>query len=396
MKYSLKYIIAFFAFNFLLATFNSVNAQTTLTEADRQAIVQQVKKEVLDSLNSKTPISIRQITDALTISGYLETYYCYDFANPANHIRQPFVYSYNRHNEFNLNLGYIKLAYASENVRANLALMAGTYSNDNLAAEPAVLKNIFEANAGFKVSKKHNLWIDAGIFASHIGFESAIGKDCWNLTRSILADNSPYYETGLKISYTTDNGKWFVSGLILNGWQRIYRPDGNNFPAFGHQLTFKPNSKITLNSSSFIGSNTPYSIRQIRYFHNFYGQFQLHEKFGMIVGFDIGAQQTAKNSSSYNTWYSPILILKVSPTDKFSIAARGEYYSDANGVIISTGTPNNFQTFGYSLNFDYLIHNNVLWRIEGRGFSSRDKIFTLNDKPNNNNYFLTTSIAISL
>jgi hypothetical protein len=77
-------------------------------------------------------------------------------------------------------------------------------------------------------------------FASHIGFESAIGKDCWNLTRSILADNSPYYESGAKLSYTSKNEKWFISGLILNGWQRIQRVEGNNLPAFGHQLTFKP------------------------------------------------------------------------------------------------------------------------------------------------------------
>lgn len=395
MKSIIKSIALLAIFNILFSIFNSLHAQTTLSEADRQAIIQQVKQEVLDSLKNEPPKPVGQISKALTISGYLETYYSYDFANPSNHIRQPFVYSYNRHNEFNLNLGYIKLAYATDNVRANIALMAGTYSNDNLSAEPGVLKNVYEANTGFKISKKKNLWIDAGIFASHIGFESAHAPSCWNLTRSILADNSPYYESGAKISYTSDNEKWFVSGLILNGWQRIYRRDGNNFPAFGHQLTFKPTDKITLNSSSFIGSDMPDSTRQVRYFHNLYGQFRLHQKFGMIVGFDFGAQQTAKNSSTYNTWYSPIIILKISPTDKFSIAARGEYYSDANGVIIATGTPNNFQTFGYSLNLDYLIHGNVLWRIEGRGFSSKDKIFMLNDKANNNNYFLTTSLAVS-
>jgi hypothetical protein len=38
---------------------------------------------------------------------------------------------------------------------------------------------------------------------SHIGFESAIGKDCATLTRSILADNSPYYEAGVKIDITS-------------------------------------------------------------------------------------------------------------------------------------------------------------------------------------------------
>jgi len=164
-----------------------------------------------------------------------------------------------------------------------------------------VLKNILEANAGVKIFKKKNLWIDAGVFSSHIGFESAIGKDCWNLTRSILADNSPYFETGAKISYTTDDGKWFISGLLLNGWQRIQRVDGNNTPAFGHQLTYKPNAKITLNSSSFIGNDKPDSVRQMRFFHNFYGIFQLTDKLALTNGFNIGAEQKTKGSSKYNT-----------------------------------------------------------------------------------------------
>ncbi|HMT28141.1 MAG TPA: outer membrane beta-barrel protein, partial [Bacteroidia bacterium] len=126
----------------------------------------------------------------LVITGYAEVYYGYDFNEPSDHNRSPFIYSHNRHNEFNLNLGFIKAAYASEKVRANVALATGTYMNANYSAEPGVLKNIYEANAGIKLSKKKNLWVDAGIFGSHIGFESAISKDCWSLTRSILADNS--------------------------------------------------------------------------------------------------------------------------------------------------------------------------------------------------------------
>jgi hypothetical protein len=331
----------------------------------------------------------------LTISGYIETYYAYDFGNPSDHNRPSFIYSHNRHNEVNLNLGFVKAAYATDKVRANLSLMTGTYANANLAAEPGIFKNILEANAGVKISKQKNLWVDAGIFASHIGFESAIGKDCWNLTRSILADNSPYYESGVKVSYTSNNEKLFVSGLLLNGWQRIQRVPDNNTPAFGHQLTFKPNSKVTLNSSSFIGSDTPDNTRQMRYFHNFYGQFQLTEKLGMILGFDIGTQQKTKSNSDYNTWYSRVLIFKYAPTEKVSMAARGEYYSDANGVIINTETANGFETYGYSVNLDYQIMSNVVWRLEGRSFTSKDKIFTLNNKPSSQNYFLTTVLAIS-
>ena len=273
--------------------------------------------------------------------------------------------------------------------------MTGTYANANLAAEPGVLKNIFEANVGAKISKNKTLWIDAGIFASHIGFESAIGKDCWTLTRSILADNSPYYESGAKISYTSDNEKWVVSGLVLNGWQRIQRVDGNNTPAFGHQLTYKPTSKITLNSSSFVGSDRPDSSRQMRYFHNLYGIFQLHEKFGVILGFDIGVQQKSKGSSAYNTWFSPIIQARYNVSSKSTIAARLEYYSDVNGVIISTSTPHGFQTYGYSVNLDYKLAENVCWRIEGKAFSSTDKIFTIDNAPSNKNYVATTSLAVS-
>lgn len=330
-----------------------------------------------------------------TISGYIEVYYTYDFGKPGDHTRPSFIYSHNRHNEVNLNLGVVKAAYNKENVRANLALATGTYMNANLAAEPGVLKNIFEANAGVKISKKDNLWIGAGIFASHIGFESAISKDCWNVTRSILAENSPYYESGAKISYTSSNGKWFLSGLLLNGWQRIQRADANNSIASGHQLTFEPSLKITLNSSSFIGNDKPDSVRQMRYFHNFYGIFQLTNKLDLTTGFDMGAEQKTKDSSDYNTWYSPVAILKFSPGAKNNIAARAEYYNDKNGVIIKTGTPNGFRTWGYSLNYDYLVRNKIMWRIEARDFYSKDKIFTKKNNTVNNNFFLTISLAAS-
>ena len=330
-----------------------------------------------------------------TVSGYLETYYVYDFNKPADNTRPSFVYAYNRHNEMNLNLGFIKGSYNTDNVRANLAVMTGTYANANLAAEPGVLKNIYEANAGVKISARKNLWVDAGIFASHIGFESAIGKDCWNLTRSILADNTPYYEAGAKISYTTDNGKWFFSGLVLNGWQRIQRVSGNSLPSFGTQITFKPSSSVTLNSSSFIGTDKPDSARQMRYFHNFYGTFQVTEAFGLIVGFDYGVEEKTPESSSTHAWYSPVVIARLALSKKLTVAARGEYYSDPNGVIIASGTPHGFKTTGISANLDYQIVPNALWRIEVRRLNSKDEVFTKEQRATKNDTFISTALAIS-
>ena len=331
----------------------------------------------------------------LTIGGYLETYYLYNFNRPPSNSQPGFIYSHNRVNEVNLNLGFLKASYTTENVRGNFAMMTGTYTNANLAAEPGVLKNIFEANVGVKISSTKNLWVDAGIFASHIGFESAIGKDCWNLTRSMLADNSPYYESGAKISYSTDNSKWFLSALVLNGWQRIQRVEANSLPSFGTQITFKPTSTITLNSSSFIGTDKPDSARQMRYFHNLYGTFQFTDKLGLIVGFDLGAEEKSPDVSTTNTWYSPVVIVKYTVNNKLSIAARGEYYDDENGVIIATGTMNGFKTTGLSINLDYAIVPNALWRIEARNLSSKDAIFVKDNEAVNDNFFISTALAIS-
>ncbi|QNL49801.1 porin [Olivibacter sp. SDN3] len=333
--------------------------------------------------------------EPLTISGYAEMYYQQDFNNPRSNTRPGFVYSHHRNNEVNLNLGFIKANYQTEKQRTNLALAVGTYMNSNYVAEEGVLKNIFEANIGVKLSKKRDLWLDAGVMPSHIGFESAIGTDCFTLTRSVLADNSPYFETGAKLSYRTQNDKWNMAVLVLNSWQRIQRVEGNSTPAFGHQLTFRPSDKVTLNSSSFIGNDMPDDESRMRYFHNLYGQFELHGKFALIAGFDIGAQQKEKGGSNYNVWYTPVLIIKYFPTEKVNIAARGEYYNDRNGVIIATGTENGFQTFGASLNVDYQILTNLVWRTEVKRLNSKDAVFiNTDDVAKKSNAIAITSLAV--
>ena len=236
------------------------------------------------SMGVKAQDSTKQ--SPFTFNGFVEAYYAYDFNKPWDNNRPYFFYSHNRHNELNVNLAYIKASYATDRTRANIAIATGTYMNANYAAEPGVLKNIYEADAGVKISKKKNIWVDAGILPSHIGFESAHSPECWILTRSIIADNSPYFEAGAKISYTSDNNKWLISALALNGWQRIQRVQGNSLMSWGTQVQFKPSEKTTINYSTFLGTDNPDSLRQWRYFHNVYGIFQLSGQWGLILDFD--------------------------------------------------------------------------------------------------------------
>lgn len=332
---------------------------------------------------------------SVTISSYLEAYYTYDFGQPGGHDRPAFLYSHNRDNEIALNLAMIKAAYQKDRVRGNVAFMTGTYANANLAAEPGVLKNLYEANASIRLSAKHDLWIDAGVFSSHIGFESAIGKDNWTLTRSMAAENSPYYETGAKIAYTSASGQWQLCALVLNGWQRMQRVNGNNTPAFGHQVIWKPNARITLNSSSFVGNDKPDSIRRMRYFHDLYAIVALTSKWSLIAAFDLGTEQTVKKSRTFNSWYTPVLLIRYEASGKSSFSARVEYYRDRHGVIVTTSIPDGFRTWGYSINYDLKLSGNLIWRSEARAFSGTEDTFVKDGQPTSNNFALTTAIAIS-
>ncbi|MFN0016269.1 MAG: porin [Saprospiraceae bacterium] len=338
-------------------------------------------------------------TDTAVVSfafgGYVETYYAYDFNRPAAGNRPGFVYAHNRHNEFAVNIAVVRAAVQAKRARGNVALMAGTYANANLAAEPGTLQNIYEANAGVRLAKSADLWLDAGVFASHIGFESAIGKDCATLTRSLMAENSPYYEAGAKLTYTTPDSRWLFSVLALNGWQRIRRLPGNPLLSGGWQVTYSPSERVTLNSSGFVGTDQPDDTRRLRVFHNFYSIFKISERFRLIAGLDTGWEENPIAGHPTNFWFSPILLGRFAASERVSLTGRIEYYSDPNGVIISTGTQHGFRTLGLSANLDLNINSNALWRIEAKVFRSRDAIFEKNNGTmGRTNAAVTTALAI--
>lgn len=331
----------------------------------------------------------------LTISGYAEAYYGGDFNNPVGNTRPSFLFSFNKNNEAAVNLALLRGSYAASAFRANLAMALGTYMKTNYALEPGFLGNFYEGNVGIKLSREGNLWLDAGVFPSHIGLESAVGKDNWTLTRSIGADNTPYYETGAKIGYTSENEKWYASALILNGWQHIKPVEGSSIPSFGTQVTYKPLAGITLNSSTFLGTDKPDSTRQMRYFHNFYAVFQLNDELAAAVDFDIGIEQRSRHSSPMNVWFSSMGALRYAPTAKTAVAVRAEYYDDRHGVMIASGTPHGFKTWGFSANFDYRLTGNLLCRIEARTLGSKDGVFITRDgAATRGNTFITTSLIV--
>jgi hypothetical protein len=315
-----------------------------------------------------------QKTPLIQWSGYAELYYQHNSNGPTTNTNAAFVYSHDQNKRPSVNLAYIKGQINRPRFRSNLALALGSYMRANYASENGISKHILEANIGVKPINQLNLWVDIGVFPSHIGFESAVGKDCWTLTRSIAADNSPYFETGVKLVYTSPNEQWLFSTLLLTGWQSIAMVKGNTKPSFGHQIQFKPNKKWTVNSSSFIGQPYANSTGITRLFHNFYAMYQWTNQVGLILGFDIGWQ---KNSVTQQTqvWHTPVIMAQYAINQQLKMALRSETYHDKTGVMIPTGTPNGFNVRSWSFNLDYQCSQSILCRFELKQLQSKDAIF---------------------
>jgi len=335
-------------------------------------------------------------TNPLTFYGYLDAYYGFDFGNEVSNLRPAFIYSHNRQKEFSVNQGVLGARYDNGQVRGALALHAGSYVEANYGSEPPTFRHLYEAYAGFRPFAK--AWLDAGIFTSHIGFESALSKDNWTLTRSIMADNCPYYETGVRFTYEA-SPKLTLTGLVLNGWQNIQ--ETNQKKALGTQIQWKPSDKLLVNSSTFWGDEQPTgSPARRRLYHNFYLTYAPTDRVSLAGAFDVGKQRVAP-AGPFDLWLGAAVFVRGKLAEKWSATARAEYYYAEHGVIVSgiispTAAVPLFEAGGGSLNLDYSPTSNVMLRLEGRYLVGKAPVFQRDDDPTANSYGnLTSSLAIS-
>jgi hypothetical protein len=323
-----------------------------------------------------------------TFSGFVETYYSYDFNQSLTDSKLPFMYNYNRHNEFNINIGLLRAKVEYENAYAVLSLQSGTYVDDNYANEK--IKYLNEAYVGLYLDKSKKQSVEVGILPSYLGFESATAASNLTLTRSILAENSPYFMTGVKYNFKPSD-KWNFAALLTNGWQRINKPQKDVAPSLGTQIVYKSSANSTLNWSTFVGKEFNGIDYTMRYFSNLYFDKKWNDKWRTIAGFDYGLQDLSSKNNASASWLSPVFIAQYSINPKWQTAFRTEYYQDEKNVIIATN--DEFKTLGFSLNFDYLPNSKVKLRTEARYFDSKKEVFAKGSDLVNSNFFLTTSLS---
>jgi hypothetical protein len=316
----------------------------------------------------------------VTFGGFVDTYYAYDFGRPPTLDRSfaggaTFTTQPARHNEFNVNLAYVEAVLAGPRLRGRLALQAGTSVQSNYGAEPSVgvisgaslARHLQEAYGGYQVTP--TLWVDGGIFYSHMGMESWASKDNPVYTRSLTAEYSPYYSSGVRAVWQA-SPKLTAHLHLVNGWQNI--SETNTDKGAGLRLDLAPSSSVSLSYYNFFNGETG---GRLRVFNGIGVKLTPTARVTVVGQFDYGTIDAANDADESSSWYGFTLIGRTALTDKVALVGRVERFDDEDQVNIATGLDDPFQGNGLSLGLDVTPHPKFLWRLELRGFDNKHSVF---------------------
>ena len=378
-----------------LGIFRFNKKQFTQTAVSLFCLVVFAQNGFADDVNLANPSSAR-------FGGFVEGYYAYDFGHPATGDRAFTTHSA-RDNEFNINLAYVEAIYEKKRLRSRLALQAGTSVQANYASEPAygqvsgpsLAQHIQEARIGYQVTDA--TWIDAGIFFSHLGAESFISKDNLTLTRSMVADGSPYYLSGVKVSHQFTK-EFSTQLLVVNGWQNI--SENNPDKSVGTGGTFN-NGTFSISYNALFGNEIAAptatggrGLSRFRHYHNFIFRTQIHERVEFVAEVDFGFQRLQAGSVD-NPWSGASVIARYSLDEATAIPVRFEYFDDPDQIIWNNGTADRSFAYGGSVGFDKKLVDTLLWRSEMRHLISPRDIFPDGTGRRQTNTVLITSLAVS-
>ena len=216
-------------------------------------------------------------------------------------------------------------------------MLAGTSVQSNYAGEPtsgqvsgpSLARLIQEATAGVKLGD--NVWVDGGIFYSNAGMEGWASRDNPTYSRSLVADYSPYYSSGVKVTWAVTSK---LTGRldVVNGWQNI--SENNTGKGAGARLDYAVTPTTTLSYYNLFSDEAGNRLRTF----NGVGAKHVAGSLTLLGELDLGSQGKSSAGGGTATWYGFTAVARVQVARTVALSGRVERYDDEDQVIIATGS----------------------------------------------------------
>ncbi len=333
-----------------------------------------------------------QETPRLEITAGVDAYYGFSAQHPAD--RASFLpgtgTTAKRADAFSLNLATLGASLEPAPVGFRVLLGVGTAMDVVHAGEPEgvatgldVWRFVQQASARYATGP---LTLEAGIYPSHIGFESFASQANWTYTRGWLGELSPYYQTGLKVGWAF-NRRWSAQLHLVNGWQLI--GDNNRGKSVGTQVAWS-GERLGVSFNTLIGPELPGDSTHLRFFGDTVATLKVTEALQVTLSVDAGLQQRPEVGDALFGGVGAHARYQLS--EAVALAARAEVYRDRDGAISGTA-----QTLAEgTLTLEVRPAEHLVFKLEARHDTSTAEVFTTNTLPGRAQTLLVAGVVAHL
>ena len=364
--------------------------------------------------------AISNFFKSVEVSGFIDTYYSYNFAEPKDNlgsggdfVRPDLleVRSFDReHDSFtlsNIEISVFKPSTESDPIGFGFTTNYGeiarrlTFVPAEITTNTRVDDDDFTVSQGFVTYKApvgKGIDFKFGKFATWIGAELWESVDNPNYSRSLLYQNAiPFTHTGLAVSYPLlDN--LTATGYFVNGWDTFV--DNNGAKTFGYQFIWAvaENTSFIVNGSH--GAEQDEDLAEganenWRHFWDLILAFKPLANTSINLNFDYGTEEGAEGigggfyaspTGRNGQWWGFAGIINQDLSDAVGVAFRGEYFDDKDGARLGVDELDIWEITG---TVNIKIRENLLVRPEIRYDEANQEVFAGQDNE------LTTAISVA-
>jgi len=280
-------------------------------------------------------VSADDIKKALGMSIYLQSGYTYNGNASTGQINDLRAFD-TKANSFGLDL--LELGFAKDpaagvigyKVKISAGDTAQIINTLGLGAPTPDSIDVTEAYVSYVAPIGTGLRFDVGKMGTFVGAEVMEAIDNPNYSRSFLfAFAEPLTHTGVKAGYTFSDSV-NAALYVVNGWDNMN--DNNVGKSVGLSVNLTPNDKVSGYVNYLTGPEETNNTRDNRSLLDLIATIKPLKPLSFILNYDYGQEQHLSASGGTAQWSGVSAIAKYEFTDIYSLALRGEYFDDKDGV----------------------------------------------------------------
>jgi len=211
--------------------------------------------------------------------------------------------------------------------------MAADWDGDGTIGNVAEEQNsieLEEAYITYNFPGLPDLQLKGGKFVTLLGAEVIESPLNYNVSHSLAFSFAiPFTHTGGLATYPITDKLSVTGGLVL-GWDNV--ADNNNSPSFMGNVTYVANDMITLSGNGIYGPEQTGKVGPKRGVADLVTTIKATSALTFLLNYDWGHEDDAVGGVSDAEWQGFAGIASYQFTDRFSVAARGEWFEDSEGV----------------------------------------------------------------